>query len=255
MAVITDISALSTNAALNGPDGTVDPPSTLDDQLRFHGSFIAKLRDGFGMPVGAVIPFSSSSPGLGYVVGNGSLLSRTTYAALFAYASAAGLVSEATWTAGSFGCYSVGDGSTTFRVPDFRGMFLRGLDQSRGIDTGRVVGVDQAAANAPHVHAVTDPTHVHPDPGHSHTGNTTTDGNHQHVYTGSTPSGAGAFSGATTVYAQQSQATDFAGSHFHSLTTNTRLTGLQAVATGISIQSQGTEGRPRNLAYPFCIKY
>lgn len=54
MAVITDIAALSQNPTLNGPDGATDPPSTLDDQLRYDGSFIAKLRDGVGFTVGAL---------------------------------------------------------------------------------------------------------------------------------------------------------------------------------------------------------
>ncbi|WGT64805.1 phage tail protein [Variovorax paradoxus] len=254
MAVTTTLAACNTNPALNGPDGS-DLPATLDDAIRYALSFIAQLRDGAGMPVGAIVPFSGATAGLGYVIGNGSLLSRTTYAALFAYASAAGLVSEAAWTAGSFGSYSVGDGSTTFRVPDFRGMFLRGLDQSRGVDPGRVLGSYQLASNAPHVHGVADPTHVHPDPGHAHQGSTLAAGDHAHGYTGSTPSGAGAFSGGTTVYAQIGAATGVAGSHAHTIQTDVRGTGLLATATNISIQSQGIEGRPSNLAYPFCIKY
>ncbi|APW37662.1 hypothetical protein RD110_11040 [Rhodoferax koreense] len=45
MAVQTTLASLSTNAALNGPDGASDPPSTLDDAIRYHGAFIATLRD------------------------------------------------------------------------------------------------------------------------------------------------------------------------------------------------------------------
>lgn len=48
MAVITDIKNLSQTASLNGPDGAVDPPSSLDDQDRYLGAFIAMLRDGAG---------------------------------------------------------------------------------------------------------------------------------------------------------------------------------------------------------------
>ena len=36
------------------------------------------------------------------------------------------------------GCWSKGDGSTTFRFPDDRGMFERILDDGRGIDAGRL---------------------------------------------------------------------------------------------------------------------
>lgn len=39
--------------------------------------------------------------------------------------------------------YGLGDGSTTFNAPDLRGLFLRGLDRSRGIDTNRTMGTTQ----------------------------------------------------------------------------------------------------------------
>ncbi len=54
MSINTTLSSLSTNPALNGPDGAVDPPSALDDQQRYHGSFIAQLRDGTGFSAGAL---------------------------------------------------------------------------------------------------------------------------------------------------------------------------------------------------------
>jgi hypothetical protein len=55
MAVVTNIANLSQTASLNGPDGAVDPPSALDDQDRYLGSFIAKLRDGVGYTPGAAV--------------------------------------------------------------------------------------------------------------------------------------------------------------------------------------------------------
>ncbi|EJF91695.1 phage tail protein [Bartonella tamiae] len=39
-----------------------------------------------------------------------------------------------------------GDGITTFAVPDRRGLFIRGWDNGRGIDTGRQLGSDQGDA-------------------------------------------------------------------------------------------------------------
>lgn len=74
MAVVTDIKNLSQTASLNGPDGTVDPPASLDDQDRYLGSFIAMLRDG----VGFTNPASITGP-LGYTpVKQGGLSSGTT---------------------------------------------------------------------------------------------------------------------------------------------------------------------------------
>lgn len=54
MPIVTTIAGLSQTAASNGPDGAVDPPSSLDDQDRYHGSFIAMLRDGVGFTPGAL---------------------------------------------------------------------------------------------------------------------------------------------------------------------------------------------------------
>lgn len=259
MAVITDIAALSTNPALNGPDGSVDPPSTLDDQLRYHGSFIAKVRDGAGIPVGVIVACAGPNPPLGFVLMNGVLLSRTTYANLFAYATAAGLVTEAAWSGGSWGCFSVGDGSTTFRVPDVRGMFIRALDLARGVDPSRALGVDQAGANAAHSHGVNDPSHAHgvADPGHSHGAWTDAQGQHTHGFTiGSY--GGGANGAASMLSPLAGIQTDAAGSHSHNVGVSASGTGISiyGAGTGISIQtSGGSEARPRNLAYPHCIKY
>lgn len=258
MAIITDINALSTNPSSNGPDGSVDPPSTLDDQLRYHGAFIAQLRDGGGIPVGMCVPFIGSTAMIGWIKANGALISRTTYPALFAYASAVGLVSEAEWTATSSGRFSWGDGTTTFRLPDTRGIFIRGLDESRGLDSGRVAGTYQDQANAAHTHAVTDPSHNHGDPGHSHGGNTSGVGDHAHGYTAPQVNAVGvAQTGlfGKIVDGDVGRGTSGAGAHSHSIATDTRGVGLYAASTGISIQSQGSEARPRNVAWPMYIKF
>lgn len=65
------------------------------------------------VPIGGVVAFAGTNitPPTGYLKCNGSALSRTTYDKLFA---AIGTT------------YGIGNGSTTFNVPDFRGMFLRG---------------------------------------------------------------------------------------------------------------------------------
>ena len=47
-----------------------------------------------------------------------------------------------------------GDGSTTFNLPDLRGEFLRGWDDSRAVDANRAFGSAQAADIAPHAHSM-----------------------------------------------------------------------------------------------------
>lgn len=49
--------------------------------------------------------------------------------------------------------YGLGDGSTTFNVPDLRGEFVRGWDDGRAIDSGRTLGSFQADAFKSHNHA------------------------------------------------------------------------------------------------------
>jgi phage-related tail fiber protein len=77
------------------------------------------------LPAGSVIYVAQSTPPSGYLKANGAAISRTAYAALFA---AIGTT------------FGAGDGGTTFNLPDLRGEFLRGWDDSRGIDSGRAFG-------------------------------------------------------------------------------------------------------------------
>lgn len=104
---------------------------------------------------GMVAFFPGNVAPLGWLKINGALLSRTTYAALWAYAQASGnIVTDAAWLAGATGSFSQGDGSTTFRLPDYRGEFLRGWDDGRGVDSGRAFGSTQSHALQNHNHTV-----------------------------------------------------------------------------------------------------
>lgn len=76
-------------------------------------------------PPGMVAFFSQASPPTGWLKANGALLSRAAYARLFAVIGTV---------------FGAGDGATTFALPDGRAEFLRGLDDGRGIDVGRLLG-------------------------------------------------------------------------------------------------------------------
>lgn len=108
------------------------------------------------LPVGAIVWAANTVPFAGTLVANGSLVQRAQYPRLWAYASGSGaFVPEATWAAGSSGCFSNGDLSTTFRIPDLRGEFIRGWDNGRGVDASRAIGTNQADAFRDHTHTYT----------------------------------------------------------------------------------------------------
>ena len=91
-------------------------------------------------PSGSVIYHAANTPPTGFLKADGSTVSRSTYSDLFA------AIGET---------YGAGDGSTTFLVPDLRGEFMRGWDDSRGIDSGRSFGSAQADQMESHSHALT----------------------------------------------------------------------------------------------------
>lgn len=98
----------------------------------------------------------------GWLECNGQVVSRTSFPALFSHANTSGnIVSDATWLAGTNhstdGKFSTGDGSTTFRIPQLQGMFPRGWDNGRGVDTGRTIGSGQLDQFQDHGHAVSAP--------------------------------------------------------------------------------------------------
>ena len=122
--VITHAGWLSTlNSRVNQGVKTTDSPTfaSVDD---------ASL-------VGTIIHTARSTPPTGYLKANGVAISRTTYSALF---SAIGTV------------FGAGNGSTTFNLPELRGEFVRGLDDGRGVDSGRVLGTAQADELKAHTH-------------------------------------------------------------------------------------------------------
>ncbi len=86
--------------------------------------------DCVSVPAGSVNYFANSTSPDGYLECNGQDVNRTTYAELFA---AIGTL------------YGVGNGATTFNVPDLRGEFVRGVDNTRGVDPARAIGTWQVA--------------------------------------------------------------------------------------------------------------
>lgn len=92
---------------------------------------------------GEVSFFARNSAPDGWLKANGAAVSRTVYADLFA---AIGTT------------FGAGNGTTTFNLPDLRGEFIRGWDDSRGVDSGRVFGSVQTDAIQDHNHTIPEDT-------------------------------------------------------------------------------------------------
>lgn len=89
------------------------------------------------VPAGAVAHFAMNTAPTGWLKANGASLSTTTYAALFAVIG-----------------YTFGGSGASFSLPDLRGEFVRGWDDSRGVDISRAFGSSQADDFESHTHNV-----------------------------------------------------------------------------------------------------
>lgn len=163
-----------------------------------------------GVPVGAVFYFAASTAPTGFLKANGAAVSRTgAYAALFAVTGTT---------------YGVGNGSTTFNLPDLRGEFIRGWADDRAVDTGRAFGSAQGAE-----------TNLF---SHTHSSTVTGFAKSQYADTGSITFGAG--------FTQQNDDGN--------VTANPNTASLTYTTNGPS-PAGGTETRPRNVALLACIKF
>ena len=167
------------------------------------------------VPTGAIMPFAMNTAPSGWLAANGSAVSRTTYAALFA---AIGTI------------YGAGDGSTTFTLPDLRGYFVRGSGTNSDGVTSGVFGAKQADGVISHTHSGT-------------TGNDSPDHTHQNTGPSSGQNQQGNLGGAVAWAGGQTYTTTGASTrHQHPFTTSSQS------------PAGDTETRPRNIAMLYCIK-
>src|SRR5215475_5170942 len=141
---------------------------------------------GYAMPIGAILDFAGPQAPPGWLICDGRLISRTTFSALFA-------------VIGTY--WGVGDGSTTFALPNTPGRALvgpgtvtdengNGQSYTFAIATGAVWNLI-ARAHLPNYNLVTDAQGYHAHggataPGGNHTHATDAQGYHAHSGSGST---------------------------------------------------------------------
>lgn len=211
------------------------------------------------MPVGGLVEFAGETPPSGYLVCDGSLVSRTEYADLF---TAIGEV------------WGAGDGSTTFALPDLRGRVTRGRDNGAGRDpdaagrtenstggnTGDAVGSVQGdATKRPNSNFTSGNNSV----SHTHSGSslsaTTSGSNHRHGIEGHSGSiadwygGSSAGFGIATGGNQGSDAFTAYDTHTHSISGSTG--GVSSNHTHNITSGGDNETRPQNAYVNYIIKY
>ena len=113
-------------------------------------------------PAGAIEAYAGSTAPTGWLLSFGQAVSRSTYANLFAVISTT---------------YGVGDGSTTFNLPDLRGRAVGGKDDMGGTAASRLTSTVLTASNTlgatggTQTHTLTSaemPSHTHTQDAHSH---------------------------------------------------------------------------------------
>jgi microcystin-dependent protein len=85
------------------------------------------------VPSGVIFPYAGSAAPTGYLLCYGQAVSRSTYAALFAAIGTS---------------YGVGDGTTTFNVPDLRGRVPAGKDDMGGAAASRLTSTTMSPDGA-----------------------------------------------------------------------------------------------------------
>ena len=115
-------------------------------------SFIA-IAAADSIPVGSVMPYAGSTNPTNWLFCAGQAISRSTYADLFTIIGTT---------------YGVGDGSTTFNIPDLRGRLVAGQDDMGGTSANRLTGLSGGdvlgASGGAETHTLTTtemPSHTH----------------------------------------------------------------------------------------------
>lgn len=192
------------------------------------------------IPAGAMMAWGSDIIPANWLLCDGSSVSRSTYASLFAIIGTQ---------------YGSGDGTTTFNLPNIKGRTIVGKDASQ--TEFDVLGETGGAKT----HTLTEseiPSHTHTQNSHTHTfsGTTSTDGNHYHTsgansngFVAHATGGGGYAVGFTNAGSGEMmfyRYTDYAGSHTH---TYSGTTSTQSVATN---QNTGG-GQAHNNLQPYIV--
>jgi len=149
----TDLSANATDsffAAANDRNFTIQTNGVTRAIINSSGASFTVPITGVGVnPPGMIATFAGAAAPTGWLLCDGTQYAQTAYANLFAAIGSA-------WNTG-------GETTGNFRVPDLRGMFLRGTGSNGVISgaTGPSVGASQTDTYLNHSHGTTENPHSH----------------------------------------------------------------------------------------------
>ena len=156
-------------------------PSASNLALRSGGANAALTLAAVLPPTGTVHMYAGNTAPVGWLLCDGTAVSRTTYATLFALISTT---------------YGVGDNSTTFNVPDLRGRTTLGVGTGSGLTARALAATTGAETVAISTSEMAAHTHTASDSGHTHAAATsgTISADHTHAaFTDGTQLGRGQY--------------------------------------------------------------
>jgi len=163
------------------------------------------------IPVGIIQMYGAAVAPTGFLICDGSAISRVTYSVLFAVIGTT---------------YGVGNGSTTFNIPNLKGKVAVGLDaaQTEFDALGEVGGEKTHALTTAELaaHGHTQDAHTHTQNAHTHTQDSHTHGNDTHNHT-------------------QNPHNHIPNAHNHATYNTGKYTGVTTGATGAAMYSSGFE--------------
>jgi microcystin-dependent protein len=218
------------------------------------GTHIVSSANNSLVPIGSIVAWPIATAPANWVLCNNQQLSRVKYKSLFDIIGTT---------------YGVGDGSTTFNVPDLRQKFILGLAAA---GTGSTLAGTGGAIDHTHSHAHTHSAGSYAAASHLHTvdppstASSSTSIAHTHTFSGTTdgPNSGANIGGITTVVPDTNHTHDFSGttsssggSHSHNVdiaqfnsgSTAPSVTGTSGAA---SVSTTGG-GNPPFVAMPYII--
>lgn len=230
-------------AAQNEPTGNAPDPLLRSKNLsdienaataRANLGVYSKAESDRAGPIGMPAHWPSANLPAGWILRDGSAISRTAFAALFAILGTR---------------YGAGDGFTTFNVPDDRGGFDGNADLGRGLDGAMSLGAWLGSTNKRHDHSI----NIAETGDHGHIVDIDENGEHEHMLNteGAIYNANGVVFGAfghtlTNGTGKISSGTTRAGRHGH--TGRTRDAGRHKHGASAGAEG-GDHARPNTRAY------